>query len=54
MHINSERCAGCGKCLNICPLELIKRRAFDFTIEKGCIDCKICEKICPSGAIMND
>ncbi|MDD4290037.1 MAG: 4Fe-4S binding protein [Patescibacteria group bacterium] len=53
-------CKGCGLCIEFCP-----KKCLEFTdTERGvygndtikcdiskCIQCKICERICPDGAI---
>jgi ferredoxin len=61
-RIVSEVCNGCGKCVNICPVEamtlvsandphkLNKRRAkLD---EEVCLGCGVCVRVCPTKGIL--
>lgn len=47
-----EKCIGCGKCCNHCPvyaIKIINKKAnFDYNI---CIGCGECVTVCPTGAI---
>ena len=54
MQIDDDTCAACRKCIEICPLKLIKRKAFTVTIQDGCNNCGKCLEICPCGAIIED
>lgn len=45
-HIDSSKCARCGKCSIICPENAI------FKESKRCIGCGRCEKVCPQNAII--
>lgn len=50
---NKEDCCGCTACLNVCPKKAIqmveddKGYLYPTIDEKLCIDCNICEKVCP-------
>jgi NAD-dependent dihydropyrimidine dehydrogenase PreA subunit len=53
LNLNSEKCIGCGMCINVCPHGV-------FSIEQGkakvierdfCMECGACEKNCPAAAI---
>jgi len=54
IDIDTERCIGCGACVNACPVSL-----FEVTDGKSrvkgnpdsCTLCRTCEKTCPVGAI---
>jgi len=54
---DKEKCTypKCGLCMEYCPMGVI-----DFSVTppvfqgEGCIDCYLCEKICPTGAINGD
>jgi ferredoxin len=61
-HIVAEVCNGCGKCVNICPVEAMtlvtandphkpnKRRAkLD---EDVCLGCGVCVRVCPTKGIL--
>lgn len=51
--IEKERCSGCGACMASCPKEAISMlrdsEGFDFPhIDQTlCIDCGLCQKVCP-------
>lgn len=60
IHINSERCKGCGFCVEYCPREvLILSEDFNskgyhppvIKNEADCCYCQLCETICPEFAI---
>lgn len=47
-----DKCVGCGKCAESCPIHLItieNRRAV--IRRKGCISCFCCQEMCPAHAI---
>ncbi len=47
------KCSGCGACMNICPKQCISMVSdktgflYPCVDYKNCIECSICEKICP-------
>jgi len=47
-----ERCTGCGQCVDICPVNVIKMEG-DFPVVdlQWCIGCGVCAIPCPSSAI---
>lgn len=60
IEINSERCKGCGLCVDVCPKKIIKigneRTANGYlsaecTDNDKCISCKMCAVMCPDTAI---
>lgn len=49
-----QECCGCSACLAVCPKQCIRMAIDDkegflypVTDEKSCIDCGLCEKVCP-------
>ena len=51
LKIDSERCSGCGKCANLCPMQNIKM--VNGTAQSGnqCTMCYRCVNHCPKHAI---
>ncbi len=47
-----EKCIGCGQCVEICPVQVIKMEG-DFPVVdlEWCIGCGVCAVPCPSSAI---
>jgi NAD-dependent dihydropyrimidine dehydrogenase PreA subunit len=53
LQYSAEKCAGCGRCVEICPrgvFELRDKRAV-ITDRDLCMECGACEKNCDFGAI---
>jgi 2-oxoglutarate ferredoxin oxidoreductase subunit delta len=60
LHIIVERCKGCGFCVEYCPKEVLEMSAefnrkgyhYPVTLKQGaCVNCNLCEMICPEFAI---
>lgn len=51
--INLEECTGCGVCVDVCPMDVL-RMEVDYPAIKypiDCITCFNCEMDCPTQAI---
>ena len=50
---NKENCCGCSSCAQRCPKQCIKMQEdcegflYPKVDETSCIDCGLCEKVCP-------
>lgn len=58
VNIDTDKCEGCGDCVEVCPVELLElveedgKQYASFTGNANdCIGCMACEEECPDGAI---
>ena len=55
IHINSDKCTGCGLCVTVCPDDVFALAAGKVTITgEKCIECGHCVAVCPEQAITYD
>lgn len=53
MILDNKQCSGCGACVQICPKHCIEMKAdkygfnYPYMKQDDCINCNLCEKICP-------
>lgn len=54
IYIDRDRCTGCGRCVEVCPADVIRivaGKAMGSPDE--CRECEACMDVCPEGAIMS-
>ena len=52
LRVDSERCTGCGACVDVCPAGAIRLVDHLASIDAGlCRECQACMEVCPQGAI---
>lgn len=49
--IDHNRCAYCGGCVSICPVEALSLDETILAVSEDCIDCGDCVSACPVGAL---
>lgn len=51
-EVNSDKCTGCGLCVEVCPVEAIKVEDDVAVVDADeCTDCGACVDQCPNEAI---
>ena len=52
LTLNEIKCFGCGACIAICPIDVIRMMAPIVTIEESaCTHCNLCIPACPVHAL---
>jgi NAD-dependent dihydropyrimidine dehydrogenase PreA subunit len=52
VHIDSDRCTGCRRCVEVCPQKAIAIKNNSAVIHQElCTQCYKCSEVCPVGAI---
>jgi ferredoxin len=53
LSLDSEKCFGCGMCLEVCPHKVLARDNGKVRIEDrdACMECGACAKNCPAEAL---
>jgi NAD-dependent dihydropyrimidine dehydrogenase PreA subunit len=51
--IDQKKCIACGKCLEVCPVEVFEKRNNKVVEVKvnECLACRACERVCPVQAV---
>ena len=52
--VDHHRCAYCGGCVNVCPVEALTLAETRLVVDSGCIDCGACVVACPVGALRSE
>ncbi|WP_407309435.1 mercury methylation ferredoxin HgcB [Desulfosporosinus sp. SB140] len=53
LSMKSDKCTGCGKCLEVCPhnVFLMDNKKSTIAYKDNCIECGACVKNCPFKAL---
>ncbi len=53
LKYNSEKCTGCGQCVEVCPHAVfaMKGKRAQMRDYNACMECGACKKNCPASAI---
>ena len=51
ISIDHYRCAYCGGCVSVCPIEALTLAETRLVVGENCIDCGDCVSACPVGAL---
>jgi digeranylgeranylglycerophospholipid reductase len=49
--VDRNRCAYCGGCVSVCPVEALTLAETRVVVDESCIDCGDCVLACPMGAL---
>ncbi|MCF8360690.1 MAG: 4Fe-4S binding protein [Prolixibacteraceae bacterium] len=50
--VDTEKCTGCGICVELCPSDAIElQNGVARILVENYINCRLCERKCPEGAI---
>ncbi len=50
--VDSEKCTGCGICVDVCPVNAIRLNEYALVNAEACTGCAACVSQCPSEAII--
>ncbi len=52
IEIKEDKCTGCGRCVEVCPVDAITLDDGKAIInDEECVECGACESECPNNAI---
>ncbi len=53
LKLDSDKCTGCGKCMEVCPHNVfdMQNKKAEIIDKDGCMECGACAKNCPFNAL---
>ena len=51
VKVDTDKCTGCGVCVDACPVDAIKVEDGKAKISDACVDCGACTGACPVEAL---
>ncbi len=51
IEIDSELCTGCGRCVKVCPVDVLEIKERKAVLTGDCISCGVCVSSCPEDVI---
>lgn len=51
VKIDTEKCVGCGACVEVCPVNALSLKDGKVTVSDACVDCGACTGECPVEAL---
>ena len=51
VKVNLKKCDGCGRCVDICPVQAIKIEKDKAVVSDECVECGACVNECPNEAL---
>lgn len=53
LNVNSDKCVGCGRCIEVCPHKVLALDSgvVEIIDKDSCMECGACAKNCPASVI---
>nr|MBC7246091.1 geranylgeranyl reductase family protein [Chloroflexota bacterium] len=52
ISVDVRRCAYCGSCVSVCPVNALDLQETRLVVTEDCIECNLCLSACPMGALL--